>query len=158
MEEQLNLSGARVLILDADGVLCRLPDGRELEGLPHLEDVLRSPEFSDVLIVAAGNWKNVLSLESIRGIFSEDLQHRVVDTTPTIASSDQFRSHVEIFAWLGEHPEIASDLVLESASFGGCEPYLENAVFVPPDEVLDKEANYLKTRLRRLAATDGSPQ
>ena len=119
----LLLAGKRVLLLDADGVLRRLPDGEALEGLDRLEAFLREPEFSDVLVVAAGEWKRHLQPGQIRGLFSPD----------------GFRSHVEIHAWLDAHPEIASGVVVESGCYWQQFPALECAVFVQSGAVLGQQ-------------------
>jgi len=132
----LPLAGKRVLILDADGVLRRLPDGEALEGIDSLESFLRDAEFRDVLVVAAGEWKRALRLQQIRALFSGDLRGRFVGATPDIEGSDHFRSHVEVHAWLDAHPEIACGLVLESGYYWQQFPALECAVFVPPRAVL----------------------
>lgn len=132
----LPLAGKRVLILDADGVLRRLPDGEALEGIDSLETFLRDREFSDVLVVAAGEWKRALCLQQIRALFSRDLRGRFVGATPDIEAIDRFRSHVEIHAWLDAHPEIACGVVLESGCYWQQFPALECAVFVPPREIL----------------------
>ena len=133
------------MILDADGVLIRLPDGRTLDGLDPLEAFLSLPAYSDVLIVAAGEWKRYLSLAAIRRLFSEDLRERIVDTTPEVESTDMFRSHVEIYAWLDEHPEIGAYLVLESSAYATNEPCMDNASFVQWGDVLS-EADYWTLR------------
>lgn len=126
------LRGACLLILDADGVLRRLPDGDRPEGVREFESVLLMPECLDVLVVAAGEWKRYLSLGDIRQIFSPAIGARIVDVTPEIEGSDLFRSHVEIYAFLDAHPEIADYVVVESGCFGGARPYLESACFVHP--------------------------
>ena len=107
----LPLADKRVLILDADGVLRRLPDGEALEGIDPLESFLREAEFSDVLVVAAGEWKRALRPQQIPALFSGDLRERFVGVTPDIHATDRFRSHVEIHAWLDAHPEFRPDLV-----------------------------------------------
>lgn len=131
----LPLAGKRVLILDADGVLRRLPDGEALEGIDSLESFLRDAEFCDVLVVAAGECKRALRLQQIRALFPGDLRERFVGTTPDVDGSDRFRSHVEIHAWLDAHPEIACGVVLESGYYWQQFPALECAVFVPPRAV-----------------------
>jgi len=132
----LTFAGKRVLILDADGVLRRLPDGDTLEGIDSLESFLRDAEFSDVLVVAAGEWKRALRLQQIRALFSGYLRERFIGATPDIEATDRFRSHVEINAWLDAHPEIACGMVLESGYYWQQFPALECAVFVPPRAVL----------------------
>jgi len=126
------VKGERILLLDADGVLLRLPDGNQLESVELLEDFLRQREFAGLLVVAAGEWKRHLGLAGVRKIFAADLCERFVDLTPDIQGSDGFRSHVEINAWLAEHPEIADYVVLEGGHCWPHLPALESAVFVDP--------------------------
>lgn len=155
----LLLAGKRVLILDADGVLRRLPHGEALEGIDPLESFLRDVEFSDVLVVAAGEWKRALRLQQVRALFSGDLRERLVDTTPDIQATDRFRSHVEIHAWLDAHPEIASGVVLESGYYWPQFPALECAVFVPPGAVLgEHELAALRRIFRSEAGSSATPQ
>jgi len=126
------LTGARIVLLDADGVFLRLPAAKELECLELFEDFLRESDFADVQVVAAGQWKSHIGLEGVRKLFADDLGERFVDVTPDIDGSDGFRSHVEIHAWLAAHPEIADYVVLESGHFWPRLPALESAVFVDP--------------------------
>lgn len=153
------MAGKRVLILDADGVLRRLPDGEALEGIDPLESFLRDAEFSDVLVVAAGEWKRALRLQQIRALFSGDLRERFVGATPDIDGSDRFRSHVEIHAWLDAHPEIVSGVVLESGYYWHQSPALECAVFVPPAAVLGlRELEAVKRILRSEPGSSATAQ
>lgn len=126
---------ARVIILDADGVLRRLPDGEALEGLDAFEHFLRQPDFQDVLVVAAGEWKRFLSIGKIRRLFSEDVAPRIVEATPEIEGTDRFQSHVEIFEWLRIHPEIESYAVVEYSGYAPNSPVPECGAFVPTGEV-----------------------
>jgi hypothetical protein len=132
----LPLAGKRVLVLDADGVLRRFPDGETLEGVRPLEGFLREEEFRDVVVVAAGQWKCGLRMHQIRALFADDVRDRFVGVTPEIRATDRFRSHVEIQAWLEAHPEIGSYLVLESVWYWRQLPALERAVFVSRGAVL----------------------
>jgi hypothetical protein len=67
----------------------------------------------------------------VRRLFAPDLRERFVDVTPD-AHGDGYRSHVEINAWLAEHPEIADYVVLEGGHCWTRLPALESAVFVDP--------------------------
>lgn len=126
------LSGQRILLLDADGVLLRLPGGSRLESVDLLEEFLRESEFADVQVVAAGEWKRHLGVPGVRRIFAPDLRERFVGLTPDIPGTDGFRSHVEIHAWLAEHPDVMDYVVLEGGHCWPCFPALESAVFVDP--------------------------
>jgi hypothetical protein len=146
-------TGKRILILDADGVLLRLPGGEALESLDLIEDLLRDPDMADVRVVATGEWKRHLGLAQIRRLFAEDLRERFVDTTPEVEGSDGFRPHVEIHAWLAAHPEIADYVVLESGYHWTRSPALESAMFIhPPQGVLDApQAEVLKRHFACMA-------
>jgi hypothetical protein len=124
-----------VILLDADGVLRRLPHGDTLEGLKVFEGFLRQPEFQDVLVIAAGEWKRHLSIVSIRKLFSDDIAPRIVEATPEIEHTDQFRSHVEMFEWLRLHPDIGVYAVLEYSGYAPNSPVPESGTFVPTGEV-----------------------
>lgn len=139
----LSLRGARVIIVDADGVFTRLPDGKKLEGIEAFETFLRLPAFQDVLIMVAGEWKRYLTVQRIREFFSEDIAARIVGATPQVENTDTFRSHVEIFEWLDAHPEIANYVVLESSGYAPIPPHVEVGAFVPLGEVFS-EAEYGK--------------
>ena len=132
------LRGARVIILDADGTLRRLPDGDTLEGLEAFETFLRLQQFQDVLVVATGEWKRGLGIQGIRKIFSDDLRARIVDVTPDIENTDEFRDHVENNAWLAEHPEIACYVVVEYSGQAPLSPVTENGAFVHTGEVFSE--------------------
>ena len=84
----VSFRGARVIILDADGVLRRFPDGKTLEGLDAFEAFLRLPQFQDVLVVAAGEWKRILSFKRLRELFADDIAGRIVGVTPEIENTD----------------------------------------------------------------------
>ncbi len=148
------LRGARVLILDADGVLRRLPAGETLDGIPRLEAFLRRPEFEDVRVVAAGEWKRHLGIRQIRRLFAPDLAERFVGATPHADTGDGLSSHVEINLWVDAHPEIAGYVVLESGHLWQCFPALESAVFVhSPEGVLgEMEIRSLERLLGSIAA------
>lgn len=148
------LTGKRVLILDANGVLLRLPGSEALESVELLEDLLRDPDLADVVVVATGEWKRHMALGQIRGLFAEDLRSRFVDVTPEVEATDGFRPHVEIHAWLARHPEIADYVVLESGYHWSRLPALESAMFIhPPQGVLDeRQAEALKRHFACMAS------
>ena len=134
----VSLRGARVIILDADGVLRRLPDGDTLEGIEAFETFLRLPQFQDVLVVATGEWKRGLGIHGIRELFSDDLRARIVDVTPEIENTDEFRDHVENNAWLAEHPDIARYAVVEYSGQAPLSPVTECGSFVHTGEVFSE--------------------
>ena len=131
------LTGGRVLVLDADGVLLRLPQAQRLESVELLEDFLREPEFSDLLVMASGDWRRYLGLEGVRRIFSADLRERI-GVVPEIAGTDGFRAHVEINVWVSYH-RVDNYVVLEGGHCWMHLPALECAVFTAPGGVLTRE-------------------
>jgi hypothetical protein len=76
------------------------------------------------------------------------VQPLIVGETPRLGPTIGFRSHVEIYCWLGTHPEISDYTVFEWNGFGGEEPYLESAVYFSGDRNLDaKRINALTSIL-----------
>lgn len=136
--DKASLAGAWILFLDGDNVLLRRPHGDSLEGLPALESALRRPALAHVRIVASGQWKDVMSFEGIRNLFSEDLRPRMIGTTPDIRNPRGFKPHVEIFAWLAAHPEIRGYGVLEP-HWPTYEPCPDCAVFIRDGTVFGED-------------------
>lgn len=93
-----------ILFLDFDGVLH--PIGNHIGGqtdfsrLPLLEDWLR--KHPDVNIVISSSWREVMDLDVLQHIFSEDLHHRVIDKCPLISNDQEleFYRYEEILTWL----------------------------------------------------------
>lgn len=142
------LPGARILFIDGDNTVRRRPNGTGPEGVDALEAALTDPDLEGVLIVASGQWKDVLSLHDIRTIFCDQVATRIVDKAPSmnVADDTQYKAHVEIHAWLAAHPEIADYCVLEP--FWPYEPHVESAVFIP-DGMVFGEAGYEVDALKR---------
>jgi hypothetical protein len=103
-----------------------------------------------VLVVACGEWKRHLGLAGVRRLFAPDLRERFLGVTPDIVGTDGFRSHVEINAWLAEHPEIADYVVLEGGHCWTRLPALESAVFVDRARGVlgEEELTLLRRQLR----------
>lgn len=78
---------------------------------------------------------------------SENIAARIVDVTPEIENTDQFRTHVEIYAWLGEHPEIARYAVVEYGGHAPFPPKTEFGSFVHTGEVFSEVENGKLARL-----------
>jgi len=93
-----------ILFLDFDGVLhpANAPVGAVTDFccLPLLEDWLR--QYRQVNIVISSSWREIMILEKIRQLFSEDIRHRVVDVCPNLPREKEFQfiRHAEILAWL----------------------------------------------------------
>lgn len=108
--------------------------------------------LADVLIVACGAWKTVKSLDTIRSYFDDDVAARIVDRTPDLEEDGSgFKTHREIFSWLGAHPEIARGGFL--GPFYGLEPHLDNGVFISDGLVFGEGPKHVSF-LERMFAPD----
>ena len=93
-----------ILFLDFDGVLhpAYNADGHpdDFGKLPLLESWLR--DNSDINIVISSSWREILKMDELREIFSEDLRKRVIDKCPIISINEQtnYYRHTEIMAWI----------------------------------------------------------
>lgn len=99
-----------ILFLDIDGVLHPLMPRRDrpqseagqLSYLPRLAKVLS--QYPEVQIVISSTWRVTRTLDQLRVLFPEDLQHRVVGVTPVL---DEARypggREIEALAWLDAH-------------------------------------------------------
>ncbi len=138
-----DLAGKKILFVDAENTIVRRPDGRGPEGIAALEEALRRPALHDVLIVASGSWKDGATVDEIRTLFSPDIAARIVDRTPCLdPPPGQFKPHVEIFAWLHRHPQIARYCVLEPS--WPLEPHVECAVFIADGLVFGESPRHVR--------------
>ena len=97
-----------ILFLDFDGALHPEDHGQgDSSGqafchLPKLERVLR--DHPEVEVVISSMWREQLSLEALRALFSPDLAHRIVGVTPISPRVDgkylPARREEEIIDWL----------------------------------------------------------
>lgn len=72
-----------LIFLDFDGVLHPRSPGKNLFcNLPRLEAVLR--EFDFVEVVITSTWREDMSREQLRELFSPDLRFRIIDVTPVV--------------------------------------------------------------------------
>ena len=93
-----------ILFLDFDGVLhpssiaADHPD--DFSKLPLLENWLR--QYPEVDIVISSSWREILRMEALREIFSEDLRHRIVDACPIISINEEtnYYRFEEIMTWI----------------------------------------------------------
>lgn len=99
------------LFLDFDGVMHPQPyDGNAFCQLPLIEEVLR--EFQNVNIIISSSWREHYDLMSLKRMFSEDINHRVIDVTkfyrnpaidhPTNPPTD-FERQWEIELWMRDN-------------------------------------------------------
>jgi hypothetical protein len=159
------LPGARILFVDGDNTIRRRPDGDFPEGHEALDAALRSEELKDVLIVASGQWKDVLSMDTIRGLFSEEVAVRIVDKTPNLGSASYpyhgadgkhfYKPHLEIHAWLAVHPEIAAYCAVEPSWL--IEPHVECALFIQDGDVFGAHPHHVEYLRQLLGPGTGAP-
>lgn len=75
-----------LVFLDFDGVLhpeCPDPameDALQFCHLPRFEQLMR--EFAHIDVVISSMWRYHHSLDDLKEFFSEDIRHRIIDTTP----------------------------------------------------------------------------
>jgi len=105
-----------MLFLDFDGVLHPSPGPTDFCRLPLLESWLRT--HPDVNIIISSSWREVMDMEVLQHIFSEDLQHRVIDKCPLIHNEEKFEfyRHEEILRWIKQESYDGLWLVLDDAA------------------------------------------
>lgn len=93
-----------ILFLDFDGVLHSASNAvghrDDFNKLPLLQNWLR--KYPEIDVVISSSWRELMKIGALREIFSEDLRHRVVDTTPIISldSEMQYYRYEEILTWI----------------------------------------------------------
>jgi hypothetical protein len=87
-----------ILFLDFDGVTHPALGQTNFNLLPLLESWLR--EHPDVNVVISSSWREVMDLEVLQHIFSEDLHQRIIDKCPMITNDHVFCRYEEILAWI----------------------------------------------------------
>lgn len=110
-----------ILFLDFDGVLH--PVGKRTGGettfanLPLLEEWLRANKHVNVVI--SSSWREVMDLEILQHIFSEDLHSRVIDACPIVPSEPdpEFCRHAEIMAWIKKNNYQGNWLALDDTGY-----------------------------------------
>lgn len=99
-----------LLFLDFDGVL-HTKGNVKFEHLPRLEAVLRDNPEAFVVLTTSWRCARQFPFETLRGLFAEDLQERVLGSTPEIAegdgSSGLFLRNEEIAAFLEKNDGMA---------------------------------------------------
>lgn len=93
-----------ILFLDFDGVLHPSPNkmSTEFSALPLFEEWLRS--HTQVEVVISSSWRDVMDIDVLKAIFSQDLQDRIIDKCPTLPF-DKIEHEVhwrykEIMTWI----------------------------------------------------------
>lgn len=71
-----------LLFLDFDGVLHPRATKKLFAQIPRIEGILK--DFPHVQVVISSSWREESSLQEIHVMFSEDLRHRIIGTTPLV--------------------------------------------------------------------------
>lgn len=91
-----------IIFLDFDGVLHPVPNNgsSDFSLLPMFESWLRN--HTDVRIVISSSWREIMSLDVLKAIFSADLQDRIIDKCPTVEFIGQqnYWRYLEIIQWI----------------------------------------------------------
>lgn len=110
-----------ILFLDFDGVCHpvgkRTGDETTFANLPLLEDWLRTNTHVNVVI--SSSWREMMDLEVLQHIFSEDLHSRIIDKCPIALSEPEpeFWRHAEIMAWINLNQYAGNWLALDDTSY-----------------------------------------
>lgn len=92
-----------IIFLDFDGVLHPVPNNcsTDFSALPLFEAWLRL--HKDVRVVISSSWREIISLDVLKAIFSADLHDRVIDKCPIIEfiGTEELWRHKEIMEWIG---------------------------------------------------------
>lgn len=104
------MNGIRlILFIDFDGVLHGLNQPR-MQHKSRLEALLR--EFPAIGVVISSSWREIHTLQELAAFFAEDIQPRLLATTPVVRYQPPYPRHVryqEICAYLAHqgHRDIA---------------------------------------------------
>ena len=145
-----------ILFLDFDGVLHGL--GQPVfEHLPRFEAVLR--DFPQIQVVISSAWREDYSFDALLAFFSEDVQPRIIGTTPVITNE-----------WPPHPRHVRHKEIQEFIEKTGCEtrPWLaldDDQTLFPPDCASlilcepvtgfdDEAADVLRARLNDLMGLD----
>lgn len=129
-----------LLFLDFDGVLhpeaadMPIPAEQVFCHLAALEQVLR--EFPQVIVVISSSWRETVEMSVLIGLFSEDIQPRIIGATPTGGPDPYGAGHIsredEIRVWLFAHggieqvwvalDDLAHQIVLHRQRLVACDP------------------------------------
>ncbi|MBJ7545249.1 hypothetical protein JHC42_00060 [Pseudomonas sp. OA3] len=112
-----------ILFLDIDGVLHPLFPRRDrpatesapLAYLPRLASVLR--DYPHVQLVISSTWRITRSLDQLKLLFPDDLQHRVIGATPALEEGSRPGGREwEALSWLDAHPQHTEWLALDDCA------------------------------------------
>ena len=107
-----------ILFLDFDGVLHPSPNKitTEFSKLPLFEDWLRN--HPSVRVVISSSWREVMSIEILKAIFSYDLQERIFDKCPVLPfdENETFWRYNEILEWIKLNNYDGQWIALDDAS------------------------------------------
>ena len=147
-----------LLFLDFDGVL-RPNDAPFGEFFPSCQERLESllREFEQVSVVISSDWRIFRPVETLRELFSEDIQPRVVGATPWLGDFDDGCRYREILAYLEEQYDGSEEprwLALDDTTGLFPESVLKDrVVIIDPDRALDEsQTEQVRSAIRRLLA------
>lgn len=144
-----------LIFLDIDGVLRRTdskPYQVDMDCLDAFEGAVRRAPGSEIVI--SSSWREVMSLDELRDLFSPDIAMRIVGVTPMSQDVEGHRRHQEILAYLegkSVRPEewVAIDDQAHHFPGSGC-----NVLIVDPSRGFDSEAGALLVEYHAAALTE----
>lgn len=85
----------------------------DFSALPLFESWLR--DHAEVRIVISSSWREIMTLEVLKAIFSQDLQDRIIDKCPTVEfiGQQEYWRYLEILQWLEVNDYSGSWLALD---------------------------------------------
>lgn len=149
-----------VIFLDIDGVLHPLfprkdrpaTESSPLAYLPRLAAVLR--DYPSAYIVISSTWRIKRTLNELRALFPDDLQTRIIGSTPILADAHRPGGReAEALAWLEDHPQHFAWIAVDDCAvcwFSLSRLVLCNDGFRDDEEVSLREAIESTSTLSRL--------
>jgi hypothetical protein len=104
-----------IIFLDFDGVLHPTPSGEQgiFCHLERFENILR--QFPLVCIVISSSWRLTYPEDVIVGIFSDDVQDRIIGMTPSDNNKTEYPRHFEILTWISDAKYTGAWIALDDA-------------------------------------------
>lgn len=104
-----------VIFLDFDGVLHSSPAGERghFFHLARVENIFR--EFPSLMVVISSSWREAYPSEVILGLFSEDIQDRILGMTPNGDGKPPYSRYEEILSWISLNNYVGPWLAIDDA-------------------------------------------